>query len=400
MQRSLLGRSASPGIVVGPVRLLRWEVPDVPHRVIGDDDIEAEVERLHAAIERAKERLRNVRARAEKHAGHEEAAIFEVQVHILEDEALLAEFESFIRQNLAAEKAVDLVLLEWRQRFARSTAPMIRERVGDLMDLHIRLLSVLMNLPDHDPVDVPKGTNAILVTHDLTPSLTVQLDREAIAGIATDSGTGTSHVAILARSLGMPAVVGLRDATALLHGDEIVVLDGSNGILVINPTPEEIADYRGRAAAEAKSEEELLKLADVEAITTDGVVITLRANVDLPEEAEHAARSGAHGVGLMRTEFLVVGRATASTGGWSRPSRDTPSSSEPSTWAATSFPSAGIRMKPIHFSVGARSECASTNPSCSGRSCARSSGRDYTVTSASCCHSSSRSTKWSPPRNS
>ena len=209
MQRSLLGRSASPGIVVGPVRLLRWEVPDVPHRVIGDDDIEAEVERLHAAIERAKERLRNVRARAEKHAGHEEAAIFEVQVHILEDEALLAEFESFIRQNLAAEKAVDLVLLEWRQRFARSTAPMIRERVGDLMDLHIRLLSVLMNLPDHDPVDVPKGTNAILVTHDLTPSLTVQLDREAIAGIATDSGTGTSHVAILARSLGMPAVVGL-----------------------------------------------------------------------------------------------------------------------------------------------------------------------------------------------
>ena len=89
---------------------------------------------------------------------------------------------------------------------------MLRERVGDLTDVHIRVLSLLLGLPDHDPVDVPKGSNAILVTHDLTPSLTVQLDRDAIAAIATDAGTRTSHVAILARSLGLPAVVGLRDA--------------------------------------------------------------------------------------------------------------------------------------------------------------------------------------------
>ena len=310
MDRALAGRSASPGIVVGPVRLLRWEVPDVPHRVIGDADIEQEIARFHAAVARAKQRLFQVRDRAEKHAGPEEAAIFEVQVHILEDRELLKEVESYIRQNLAAEKAFDLVMLESRQQFARSAAPMIRERVGDLTDVHIRVLTVLMDLPDHDPVDVPKGTNAILVTHDLTPSLTVQLDREAIAGIATDSGTPTSHVAILARSLGLPAVVGLRDATARLKGNEIVVLDGSSGILVVNPSVEEIAAFRNRAAAEAQSEAELLKLADVEPVTTDGVRITLRANVDLPEEAEQAARSGAQGVGLFRTEFLVVGRAT------------------------------------------------------------------------------------------
>jgi phosphoenolpyruvate-protein phosphotransferase (PTS system enzyme I) len=308
MDRTLTGRSASPGIVVGPVRLLRWEVPDVPHRVIDDDAIPVEVSRLHRAIDRAKERLRQVRDRAERHAGHEEAGIFEVQISMLEDPHLLRQIESYIEQNLGAEKAFDLVMLEMRQHFGRSAAPMIRERVGDLTDVHIRVLSVLMDLPDHDPVDVPKGTNAILVTHDLTPSLTVQLDRDAIAGIATDSGTPTSHVAILARSLGLPAVVGLRDATSRLRGNETVVLDGSSGILVVNPSAEEVAAFRNRADVEARTEAELLKLADLEAVTTDGVGITLRANVDLPEEAEQAARSGAHGVGLMRTEFLVVGR--------------------------------------------------------------------------------------------
>jgi phosphotransferase system enzyme I (PtsI) len=309
VERVLTGLSASPGIVVGPVRLLRWEVPEVPHRIIDDDAIPTEIERFRLAVGEARERLRQVRERAEKHAGPEEAAIFEVQIQILEDVELTSEVESYIRQNLAADKAFDLVMLEYHQRFARSPVPMLRERVGDLTDVQIRVLSRLLELPDHDPVDVPKGTNAILVTHDLTPSLTVQLDREAIAGIATDSGTRTSHVAILARSLGLPAVVGLRNATERLRGNETVVLDGSSGLLVVNPSAAEIDTFLNRAAAEARSEAELLKLADVEPVTTDGVRVTLRANVDLPEEADFAARSGAEGVGLMRTEFLVVGRA-------------------------------------------------------------------------------------------
>ncbi len=172
------------------------------------------------------------------------------------------------------------------------------------------MLLLLLDLPDHDPVDLPKGANAILVTHDLTPSLTVQLDRDAIAGIATDAGTRTSHVAILARSLGLPAIVGLRDATQQLRGRETAILDGSTGLLAINPSHNDIAAYRERARQEKIAEEDLRQLAGVEARTTDGVHITLRANVDLPEEAELAATSGAEGVGLMRTEFLVVGRAS------------------------------------------------------------------------------------------
>ena len=310
MPNGIAGMPASPGIVDGPVHLLRWEVPDVRHRIISDEAIPAEVKRFHAALEQARAKVRQVRARAEKHAGPEEAAIFDVQLSILEDGELLRQVEELIRQNLAAEKGFDLVLFEWRQQFAGHARSLVRERVGDLIDVHIRVLSILLGLPDHDPVDVPKGSNKILVTHDLTPSLTVQLDREAIIGIATDAGTRTSHVAILARSLGLPAVVGLRDATQRLNGSEHVILDGSSGVLIINPTPAQLNSYREQRTREAAELEELQTLATADSITLDGHWVTLRANVDLPEEAEAAAHSGAEGVGLMRTEFLVVGRAT------------------------------------------------------------------------------------------
>ena len=306
----LRGLPASPGIVVGPVHLLRWEVPEVRQRLIGDDEIVAEVQRLHDAIERARERLRLLRSRAEVQAGPEEAAIFDVQLSILDDAELTSSVEALIRQNLGAEKAFDLILLEWRQHFARHSAPMLRERVSDLTDVHIRVLSMLMNLPDHDPVDVPRGSHAILVTHDLTPSLTLQLDRECIAAIATDAGTATAHVAILARSLGLPAVVGLRTALQYLKGGEIAILNGAEGTLTIAPSDGEIAAARQLVADEVGRAGQLRELALAEPITRDGERVVVRANVDVPEESELAAECGADGVGLMRTEFLVVSRAS------------------------------------------------------------------------------------------
>lgn len=309
MERMLRGLPASPGIVAGPVHLLRWEVPDVPPRIVTESEVPHELARFHDAVSRAKDRLRHVRDRAAQQAGAEESMIFEVQISMLEDRALNSEVEGFIRERRAAEHAFDLVMLEWRRRFGRASAPMLRERVGDLMDLHIRVLGILLALPDLDPVDLPKGSNAILVTHDLTPSLTVQLDREAIAALATDEGTSTSHVAILARSLGLPAVVGLRDATTRLRGNERVVLDGTTGVLVVNPTDEEIALARLRAEQAALLEESLRTQVNVAAQLSSGERIWLRANVDMPEESEIAAASGADGVGLMRTEFVVIGRA-------------------------------------------------------------------------------------------
>ena len=310
MDRKLVGIPASPGIVVGPVHLLRWEIPEVRHRIIPDEAIPDELRRFRSVLERAKERLRQVRERVEKSAGAEEAAIFDVQSSILEDEEMLTAVDRLIHQNLAAEKAFEIVMLEWAQRFSRASHPMIREKVGDLKDVEIRVLTLLMELPDHDPVDLPQGSHAILVTHDLTPSLTVQLDRGAIAAIATDAGTRTSHVAILARSLGIPAIVGLRVATQQLSGRETAILDGSTGLLAINPSHQDIDAYKERARQEKLLEADLRHLSTLESVTMDGARITLRANVDLPEEAELAAKSGAEGVGLMRTEFLVVGRAT------------------------------------------------------------------------------------------
>ena len=309
MDSRVVGIPASPGIVVGPVHLLVWEVPDVRYRIIPDEEVDGEIARLHEALARARERIMTIRARAEGAAGSD-AAIFDVQHAILLDPSVLGATESLIRQNYAAEKAFDIVLTERTRDFARHDAAMMREHVGDLTDVHIRVLSILLGLPDHDPVSLPPGADAILVTHDLTPTLTVQLDRGAIAGIATDAGTRTSHVAILARSLGLPAVVGLRDATSRLRIGQRVVLDGYEGVLVVNPSDAEVEAYKRRAVREAEDEAELRLLAGAESVTLDGVPVVLSANVDLPDEAEAAATSGAVGVGLMRTEFLVVGRAT------------------------------------------------------------------------------------------
>ena len=308
--RHLRGIPASPGFVVGPVHVLRWEVPEVPQRIITDEEVEAEIQRFHAALGKARGRLQAIRERAERQAGEEDAKIFDMQILLLQDTELLSRVESLIRQNLSAETGFEVTMLEWRHHFTRSTSPLMRERVGDITDLQIRVLSLLLELPDHDPLDVPKGANAVLVTHDLTPSLTVQIDREAIGAIATDAGTRVSHVAILARSLGIPAVVGLKEATRRLHPGAMVILDGSAGTILEQPTLDEMREARERSSRAERFTQELLALKEEEPITQDGVEITLRANVDIPEEADLAAASGADGVGLMRTEFLVISRAT------------------------------------------------------------------------------------------
>jgi phosphoenolpyruvate-protein phosphotransferase (PTS system enzyme I) len=309
VERTLLGISASPGIAIAPVRLLIWEVPVVPHAIIPDEAIEAEIARFHAARAEARKRLDQVRRRVEQRAGTTEAAIFEVQQLLLDDPVMLEEVESLIRHNVGSEQAFHQHMADWRQRYAREADAYLRERVGDILDLEIRVLSILLGLEDHDPLDIPPDQPVVLVSHDLTPSLTVQLERTSITAIATDVGTRTSHVAILARSLGIPAVVGLRDATARLKGGELVILDGAAGSLNVNPTMHELALYKERQRLDAERSAELAELTAVESISADGVRVTLLANVDVLEEAERAALSGAQGVGLMRTEFLVLGRA-------------------------------------------------------------------------------------------
>ena len=280
---------------------------------------------------------------------------------------------------------------------------MLRERVGDLKDVEIRVLTLLLDLPDHDPVDLPKGANAILVTHDLTPSLTVQLDRSSDRG--DRDRRRHAHVARRdSRAIARPAGdrrTAHRDAGAdgSRDGDprRLDGLAGDQSVALRTST-----SYRERARQEELAEAELEHLATLDAVTTDGVRITLRANVDLPEEAELAAHSGAEGVGLMRTEFLVVGRATmpdeeeqykrlhARREGVRR------SAGRHSHVRRRRRQAAGRRIsrpRRIRSSAGARSGCASISRSCSACSCARCCAPRCTATCASCCRSSSRSTR-------
>jgi len=306
------GIAAAPGIVIAPARVLRWEVPRVPHgAVIAPDGVEREVERFREACQWAKERIRELQARTEEKVGAVEARIFEPQVLMLEDVDLIDGTISYIRENhLTAERAFEWRVLEWESHWSHSSHPMVLDKLNDLHDVQARVLRRLLDLPDPDLGARAGGEKVILVAHDLTPSLMVQLDPRRIVGIATDSGTRASHNSILARSLDIPAVVSLGDISEQVRGGEELILDGRAGRVIISPTEDEKAAYRERDYQVREWEQELLLLAHLDSVTRDGHRVSLRANIDLPGEAASARAHGAEGVGLYRTEFLVVGRSS------------------------------------------------------------------------------------------
>jgi phosphotransferase system enzyme I (PtsI) len=185
----------------------------------------------------------------------------------------------------------------------------VLDRLNDLEDLHTRLLNRILDLPD--PFDIPNPAEpVILVAQNLTPSMAVQFDPEKIVGVAADMGTRTSHWVILARSLGLPAVAGLGDITSVARDGQEAILDGRIGRVILDPDEKERKTFRGREVQLREWEEEIALIAGLDAVTKDGQPVALRANLDLPWEAEHALSHGAKGVGLFRTEFLVVGRAS------------------------------------------------------------------------------------------
>lgn len=305
--RLIRGIPVSRGVAVGPALVVKWEVPVVSDRAITPDQVEREIGRLREALAFAAERLTGVRARAEERAGPEEARIFDAQLMILEDVDLVADTERLIRDNhFSAERAFELKMMEWRGLWSTQGSAQLRERIIDLTDVEIRVLTRLLGV---DEPDVLKGHDGpvILVARDLTPSITVQLDREAVLAIACEQGTRTSHSAILAHSIGIPAVVGLPDVLTRVQTGETVVLDGWAGTLQVLPAAEDVADARSRDVRYRALRDDLEAAVDEPAVTTDGHTVTLRANLDLPEELDNARRARADGIGLMRTEFLVVG---------------------------------------------------------------------------------------------
>lgn len=307
-ERLLAGIGVSPGVVVGPAVVVQLAMPEVPHRVVTRRAVSREVERLRGAVKAVRSHLEQVRDRAARRAGEEEAKIFDAQIMMLEDEDFLGAVEGLIRENqLSAERAYEFKALELRASWSSNTK--LRDRVADLSGVHFRVLYHLLGLP----VDwIPKGLGtqpAIVFTPELTPGLTMHFDRPQVAGFAAEQGTRTSHAAILAHSLGIPCVMGLVGSLARVRQGTTVILDGTRGTVLLDPTPQEIAAAQALERRRVALDRELERAVGQPAVTVDGARLTLRGNVDLPEELDAAAQHGAEGVGLLRTEFMILGRS-------------------------------------------------------------------------------------------
>ena len=308
--RLLTGIGVSPGSVIGPAYIVQWGLPDVPHRVVLREEVPGELQRLRDAIAAVKDHLQELKRRTAEAAGPSQAKIFDAQTLMLEDPQFLGAVERLIEDNqLSAERAFEFKTLEMRVLWAQSDSPTLRQRRADLAGIGIRVLQRLLGRSVEDVLTRPGAAPVIVFTRELTPGLTVEFDREHVAGFASVEGTRTSHAAILAHGLGIPCVMGLVGGLDRVQQDGVVILDGTRGTVLIDPTPQEIADAELVADRRRRLEVELEEVVDQPAITVDGIRVSLRGNVDLPEELDAAADHGAEGVGLLRTEFLVLGRA-------------------------------------------------------------------------------------------
>ncbi len=312
--RKLHGIGVSPGVAFGPAVIVRLDVPDVPNRAIPLDEVEAEVERLQLAVTSVVETLGTLRDRARERAGREESHIFDAQIMMAQDADFLRGVEQLIRQNhLSAETAYEFKALEIRNIWMSSGNAILRDRLADLSAIHNRMLTRLLGRAEEEQWALPAEDQVIVVARELSPGLTVQLDRDHVVGLVSEEGTRTSHAAILAHSLGIPAVMGLPGALEAIQTGTTVLLDGQSGMVLLDPTRAEIDRARAQLSRRQKLEFELEAAVTQAAITPDGVGFQLMGNVDLPDEIASAARNDAHGVGLLRTEFLVTGRAALPT---------------------------------------------------------------------------------------
>jgi phosphotransferase system enzyme I (PtsI) len=305
----LYGIGVSSGVAAGPAVVLRREPPVLPERVVPESEVENEVLRLYDAIRAVRVGLESLRARARDRVGPEEAKIFDAQILMLEDQELLSAAEKLIRENqLTAERAFEFKALEIRALWSSSSSSILRDKVADLSGVELRVLHQLLGRPDDDLFQGVRRP-AVVVTHELTPGLTLQFERDHVVGFVSEEGTRTAHAAILARSLGIPCIMGLGGALEEIPAGVEVVIDGTRGTVLVQPSSKEIEEAFGVENRRHVVAEELERALDQPAVTLDGVSVALRGNLDLPEELDLLLRNGAEGVGLLRTEFLVVGRA-------------------------------------------------------------------------------------------
>src|SRR5260221_8375710 len=299
-ERQVKGIGVSPGIAVGRVVVVRWALPEVPHRVVPRTQVEKEVRRLRAAIKDVRRHFAELRERAVDRAGVDAARIFDAQILMLEDKEFIGGVAELIRENhFTAGKAFEFKTLEGRDLWTDTGNPLLKERLADVTGVAIRVIQHLMHRGDEDVWDGISQAS-IVVAKELSPGLTVQLDREHVVGLISEEGTRTSHAAILAHSIGIPAVFGLRNAVERIRTATTVILDGTRGTVLLDPTPEELSEAQRSETRRAELATRLEEAVAQESVTVDGVHIALRGNLDLPHEGTTPVHPGPQARALRR----------------------------------------------------------------------------------------------------
>jgi phosphotransferase system enzyme I (PtsI) len=305
--RFIHGIGASPGIVMGKAFLVDRSKVRLPQKRIDSKQVEEEVKRFLKAIQESRNQLTEIKEKILDPVVRRHSFILDVHLMILDDQMLLQDTMDTIRKKkVNAEWALDLTLEKLDAAFNAIEDEYLKERRSDLHYVSTRVFRNLLG-KKHDDITKIKG-NVIVVAHDLSPADTLQINLKHVAGFITDIGGKVSHTAILSRSLGIPAVVGLEVATALINGGDLLIINGETGEMVINPTEEVSQSFIERKRQIKFMEREILKFASLPAETRDGVRIRLQANIEMVEEISSVKKYGAEGVGLYRTEILYLNR--------------------------------------------------------------------------------------------
>ena len=304
MKPTLQGIAASDGIAIAKVYTLTE--PDLTVTKVTVEDSEKEVSRLDDALAASIKDVELIKETALKNLGEEEAQVFDAHLMVLSDPELIGQVKDSITSNkVNAESALKEVTDMFISIFAgMEDNPYMQERAADIRDVSKRVLAHLLGVKIPSPATIKD--EVIIVAADLTPSDTAQLNRQYVKAFVTDIGGRTSHSAIMARSLEIPAIVGTKEVTSIAKDGDIIIVDGLTGDVFLNPSEEVIAEYRAKAEAFAAQQAEWEKLKDSKTYTKDGHQVELAANIGTPKDLEGVVNNGAEGVGLYRTEFLYM----------------------------------------------------------------------------------------------
>lgn len=306
MSKLIKGIAASDGVAIAKAYLL--VEPDLTFdKNEKVTDVEGEVAKFNSAIEASKVDLTKIRNNAEVQLGADKAAIFDAHLLVLDDPELIQPIQDKIKnENANAATALTDVTTQFVTIFESMDNEYMKERAADIRDVSKRVLSHILGveLPNPSMID----ESVVIVGNDLTPSDTAQLNKEFVQGFATNIGGRTSHSAIMSRSLEIPAIVGTKSITQEVKQGDMIIVDGLNGDVIVNPTEDELIAYQDKRECYFADKKELQKLRDADTVTVDGVHAELAANIGTPNDLPGVIENGAQGIGLYRTEFLYMGR--------------------------------------------------------------------------------------------